>query len=105
MSRVCNLVMFDMFIILIWFLIILVLAYCVELALRGRNLGPFTMFVNIICFIGVIVHELCHYIMCAITGVPTSGFKVKYRDEKLYIANPHGSVSSHFCKYGPQKEI
>ena len=82
-----------MFIVLLWFPIILGLAYLLSLLLNRKDLGPFTMFVNILGFIGVVVHELCHFVMCMVTGVPTSGFSVKYRSERSNRASPHGSVT------------
>jgi len=43
-----------------------------------RDLGPFTTILNILGFIGVIVHELSHFFMCKILNVPTDGISVKF---------------------------
>jgi len=49
--------------------------------------------INFLLFFGVIVHEISHRTMCAITGVPAYNTRVKYRSEISGSANPHGSVS------------
>ncbi|MFX1324094.1 MAG: hypothetical protein ACFE8N_03995 [Promethearchaeota archaeon] len=48
--------------------------------------------VRLIFFLGVIVHECSHRLMCALTGVPTNAFVVKYRDKKTGIVTPSGRV-------------
>ena len=50
-------------------------------------------FINLLFFVGVIIHELSHRTMCAITGVPAYNTRVKYRSENSGEAAPHGSVS------------
>ena len=80
-------------------LIILPLAFIVSYALwsilmRARNkIGPFRHIVNGLAFVGVIVHELSHFLICKLLGVPTDKIRVKLLDEVTRQVNPHGSVS------------
>jgi len=80
-------------------LIILPLVFIVSYALwnilmRARNkIGPFRHIVNGLAFVGVIVHELSHFFLCKILGVPTDKIRVKFLDEATRRVNPHGSVS------------
>jgi len=71
----------------------------VEILLTRSNLGPFNTAINILAFIGVIIHELSHFIMCKLTGVKTNGIQIKYR--YYGMANPHGAV--RLDKYEYQK--
>ena len=48
---------------------------------------------HLLFFVGVIVHEFSHRIMCLITGVPAYNTRVKYRADNSSRAAPHGSVS------------
>jgi hypothetical protein len=57
----------------------------------SRKLGPYKTPLFILGFIGVFIHELSHLLMNFLCNVPTSHFRVKYRDE-YQRANPHGSV-------------
>ncbi len=56
------------------------------------NLGPFLVFLNILGFIGVLVHEISHYIFCVILGVPVERIRVYYRSRSTGIAAPNGYV-------------
>lgn len=57
------------------------------------NLGPFRTILNILGFIGVIVHELSHYALCKILGVKVANIRIQYRNRITGNANPHGTVS------------
>ena len=46
----------------------------------------------IFAFVGVFIHELCHFIMCKIANVPTKGIVVKYKSRYSNRAGPHGRV-------------
>lgn len=70
------------------------LGYASHKFLYSKDLGSIgNTFINILFFVGVIVHELSHRTMCAITGVPAYNTRVKYRSEISGEASPHGSVS------------
>jgi len=59
-----------------------------------KDLGSIgNTFKHLLFFVGVIVHELSHRTMCAITGVPAYNTRVKYRSEYSGKADPHGSVT------------
>ena len=82
-----------MFLILIFFPIILTLSYITTRFLLGINFGPFSKFFWGLRFIGVIIHELSHFIMCLIVGLRPVDFRVRLRSKKTGEVNPNGSVS------------
>ena len=45
-------------------------------------------------FIGVIVHEISHYVMNIVVGIKPGGIKIAWRSEKTNIRSPHGWVKS-----------
>lgn len=76
------------------FPVIYLIGYGSEKFLYSKDLGTIgNIFKHLLFFVGVIVHELSHRTMCAITGVPAYNTRVKYRDEYSGEADPHGSVS------------
>ncbi|MFX1393531.1 MAG: hypothetical protein ACFFAH_08145 [Promethearchaeota archaeon] len=81
--------------ILVWFFVIFIISYALwELLMRTRKkLGPFKHVINILAFVGVVIHELSHFIMCKILGVPTSRIRIKFLSETTGEANPHGYVA------------
>ncbi len=88
--------MFENFEILIWFLIILVASSIVSIVLHKNDLGPFNTIVNCLSFIGIVVHELSHYIICLAVGIRPEGIKIRYRNKNTGQPQPHGSVSLGF---------
>jgi hypothetical protein len=74
-----------------WFIIIFITSIILSNLLFRRDLGPFNTLRNILGLFGVIIHEISHFFMCKLLGVPTDGLQIKYR-YKGYT-NPHGSVS------------
>lgn len=56
------------------------------------HLGPFRLFLTILGFIGIIVHELSHYVLCKFLGVPVEHIHIHYRDKITGMAAPGGSV-------------
>ena len=69
------------------------LGFVVEMALFSRDMGRAGNTIkNLVFFVGVIVHEISHRVMCALAGVPAHNISVKYRG-KYGNASQSGSVS------------
>lgn len=79
---------------LIVFPVILVVGYIFESLVAGKDLGPFTIFIGLLRFIGVVFHELAHYVLCFITRVPTKGISIRLRYEGRI--NAHGYVAPEY---------
>ena len=77
-----------------WFIIVLISSIIIKNALFSRDIGPFKSLLMGLAYIGVIVHELCHFVMSLIVGIIPRGIEVKYRSERTGMANPHGSVTT-----------
>lgn len=45
-------------------------------------------------FVGVIVHEVCHYIMNLVVGIKPEWIRISWRDRETGIRNPNGAVQS-----------
>jgi hypothetical protein len=56
------------------------------------NLGPFRLVLNILGFVGILVHELSHYTLCKLLGVPVEHIRVRYRNKNTGKVAPHGWV-------------
>ncbi len=81
----------DLFILsLSVFPFVLIVGYILESILRGKDLGIFTSIVSILMFIGVVFHELSHYLFCILTRVPTKELHIILRFQGHI--NPHGEV-------------
>ena len=75
--------------------VVFIISYLLWMILmRARNkIGPFKHIVNALAFVGVIVHEFSHFLLCKLLGVPTDGIRIKLLDETTRRVSPHGSVS------------
>ncbi|MFW9939431.1 MAG: hypothetical protein ACFFFT_00225 [Candidatus Thorarchaeota archaeon] len=83
-----------LFVSLVIFPFVWAIGYLSLKLFAGSDLGPVGNTIkHIFFFIGVIAHELSHRVMCAITGVPTSGMSVTYRDDKTRRVAPQGYVT------------
>jgi hypothetical protein len=49
---------------------------------------------NILLFLGVIVHEFSHLIVSLICGVPVERIKIKWRSSDGFRVAPHGSITT-----------
>jgi len=85
--------MLNMFEILMWFPIFLIAGYVCE-KLLWRDLGPFKYVVYCIGFVGVVIHEVCHFIMSVLVGVPPKAISVKLKSETSNGISPHGYVDT-----------
>ncbi len=81
----------------IWlFLIILIVGFFLNMlrnAISSRILGTF---LDIIAFIGIVIHELCHYTMSLLMGIVPSEIKVSYREMRGHIRSRVGSFLQAF---------
>lgn len=79
---------------LIVFPFVYLIGYGSHRLLYAKDLGSIgNTFKHLLFFVGVIVHEVSHRTMCAITGVPAYNTRVKYREDDSGRAAPHGSVT------------
>ncbi len=79
--------------------IIFVIIFIVSLTLKYLyNKGQFgylnPLFLRLF-YVGVIIHELAHYLMCKIVGVETRGIRIAWRSQGTGERNPHGAVGTH----------
>lgn len=84
--------MYDMFIILMFFPIILVISYVISRFLMRIDYGPFKVILLALSFIGVAIHEFSHFIMCLIVGIRPKGISIRLRSQFTGNVNPNGEV-------------
>ncbi len=84
--------MYDMFVILVIFPIFVILSYFITRFLFRHAPGPFKPIINALCFVGVIIHELSHFIMCLLVGIRPKSISVNLRSKYTNTVAPSGSV-------------
>ncbi|MHA1987212.1 MAG: hypothetical protein ACW98D_11275 [Promethearchaeota archaeon] len=83
----------DLFIVsLVVFPVVLFLGYILENLVIRRDLGPFNFIINVFSFVGVLFHELSHYALCLMTGVPAGRMIVRFRSGYTGEVAPGGAV-------------
>jgi len=65
-----------------------------NISLKESYSGLFYHIAIRLAFVGVVVHECCHYVMSLAVGIIPRNIEIKCRDEKTHGLNPHGSVQS-----------
>jgi hypothetical protein len=75
----------------LFYIIVFLISFAMMFIYRFQ-LGPFRLFLNILGFIGVIVHEVSHYLLCKLLGVPVEYIHIHYRNKRTGRAAPGGSV-------------
>lgn len=79
-------------------LVIFFIILCISLAVRNnlskgkRVLGPFYPILLRLEFVGVIVHEISHWVMSVAVGTKPESISIKWRNEKNGFRSPHGAV-------------
>ncbi len=81
----------------IWlFVIILILGFFLRMMWRGLPSNFLKTLLRIIAFIGIIIHELCHYGMCLLMGKRPESIKVSYREMKGSVRSDVGTFLQAF---------
>ena len=75
-----------------WFLIFFAASYLLLVLIYQTNSGPIKKIFMVLGMLGIVVHELSHWVMCKICRVKTDGIRIKYRDQFTGEVRPHGSV-------------
>jgi hypothetical protein len=75
------------------FIIMYIIGFAIEKFVLSRDLGRVgDTIVNLLFFVGVIVHEASHRVMCIMTGAPAHNMRVNFRN-KYGSTSPGGSIS------------
>ena len=82
--------MLDLF---FWLFFMLIVSITIQSWYRRTHTQGLRLFLHVLAFVGVFVHEIAHYAFCILFGVKTGKLKVKYRSEDKGRVAPHGSVS------------
>lgn len=78
---------------LVVFVIILAISlFLNHLVSKGRSLSPFYGILVRLMYIGIVIHEISHYLISLLVGINPREIKIKFRSRKTGIINPHGHV-------------
>lgn len=81
----------------IWlFVIILTLGFFLNMFRRAITSNVLKTILRVMCFIGIIIHELCHYVMCLLMGSVPSEIKVSYRNMNGHVIHKRGNFMQTF---------
>jgi len=59
---------------------------------KGRSISPFYGILIRLMYIGVLIHEISHYLISLLVGIKPKEIKVKYRHKETGPISPHGHV-------------
>jgi hypothetical protein len=76
------------------FLIILISSIIAHNLLLKDRSGYFYPIILRLAFIGVVVHEISHYVMNLAVGIKPEGITIRWRDKQTHVRSPHGAVLS-----------
>ena len=79
---------------LLWFFIIFFSSIAISNLLLRSDTGPFRSILMRLSYIGVLIHELSHFVINLAVGIIPRGIEVRYRIKETGAPNPHGSVTS-----------
>ncbi len=74
------------------FLCVLLISLAMSHFFLGEKAGVIRPIAFRLFYVGVIFHELSHYITCLMVGIKPEQIKIKWRNEKFGSRSPHGSV-------------
>ena len=74
------------------FLCVLLISLVMSHFLLSERAGVIRPIAFRLFYVGVIFHELSHYITCLMVGIKPEQIKVKWRNEIFGFPSPHGSV-------------
>ena len=78
---------------LVVFGIILVISlFFKHLISKGESLGPFYGILIRLAYIGIVIHEISHYLISLLVGIKPRKIEIKFRHEKMGFIAPHGRV-------------
>ncbi len=77
------------------FVIIFIVSFILKYLYNKGQFGYLNPLFLRLFYVGVIIHELAHYVMCKIVGVETRGILIAWRSQKTGERSPHGAVGTH----------
>ena len=78
---------------LVVFVIILFISlFFNHLVSKGRSISPFYGILVRLMYIGVLIHEVSHYLISLLVGIKPRKIEIKFRDRQTGMINPHGYV-------------
>jgi len=78
---------------LVVFAIILVISlFFRHLISKGKSLSPFYGILIRLEYIGVVIHEISHYLISLLVGIKPRRIEIKFRHEDMGFVAPHGEV-------------
>ncbi len=76
------------------FIVILFISLFFKYLFEREVFGRLNFLFLRLLFVGVIVHEVCHYVMNLAVGIKPEGIHINWRDRETGGRNPHGAVQS-----------
>ena len=78
--------------LVVFFIILATSLFFKHLLSKGRSLSPFYGILVRLAYIGIVIHEVSHYLISLLIGIKPRRIKIKFRDEEIGFINPHGAV-------------
>ncbi len=79
----------ELVVFVIIFMISLFFKYLIS---KGESIRPFYGILIRLAYIGVVIHEVSHYLISLLVGVKPRRIEIKFRHEKMGYVAPHGAV-------------
>ncbi len=78
--------------LVVFAIILMISLFFKHLISKGRSLSPFYGILIRLEYIGVVIHEISHYLISLLVGIKPRKIEIKFRHEKMGFIAPHGSV-------------